>query len=320
MDEQTESQLQDAILYLRLGQPEQAYKITSTLFEQALESEEVIYTNRCCVFWIDSRKRLEQIADPYVRSENTLNEWKSFKDFITRETKVYEPAFYAVKKGFFTNALNSFSELLDCSDSLQKAEMYRRTGICYKKLGDFENARTCLIEANNAHEGLASVLAEMADCYSLCGEDRIGKVLFREAFFQNPEAIDLNFLDSQLIKCLVKNIQNKKGYTGKQLLYWIPVYGVIGGIFNIKRPLSSLEVARLAKNIYQMENEYKDPSCNEEILVPKLLNSYFWLIDHYVLTHESVPKINEILLKIKILDSQIYEAYTNQKGVIKWQN
>ena len=139
MDEQTESQLQDAILYLRLGQPEQAYKITSTLFEQALESEEVIYTNRCCVFWIDSRKRLEQIADPYVRSENTLNEWKSFKDFITRETKVYEPAFYAVKKGFFTNALNSFSELLDCSDSLQKAEMYRRTGICYKKLGDFEN-------------------------------------------------------------------------------------------------------------------------------------------------------------------------------------
>ena len=151
----------------------------------------------------------------------------------------------------------------------------------------------------------------MADCYSLCGEDRIGKVLFREAFFQNPEAIDLNFLDSQLIKCLVKNIQDKKGYTGKQLLYWIPVYGVIGGIFNIKRPLSSLEVARLAKNIYQMENEYKDPSCNEEILVPKLLNSYFWLIDHYVLTHESVPKINEILLKIKILDSQIYEAYTN---------
>lgn len=188
--------------------------------------------------------------------------------------------------------------------------MYKRTGICYKKLGDFENARMCLIEANNAHEGLSSVLAEMADCYSLCGDDRLGKVLFREAFFRNPEFIDIDFLDSQLIKYLIQKVQ-EKGFNGKTLLYWIPVYGVIEGVFNIKRDLSSLEVAKLAKNIYQMENEYKEPYCNTEILVPKLLNSYFWLIDHYVLTHENVSKINEILLKIKILDSKIYEAYTN---------
>lgn len=310
MDNQTETKLQEAILNLRLGQPEEAYEITSSLFEHELESKELVYTNRCCVFWIEAKKRLNQIDDPYERSENTLLEWKSFKNFITHEIEVYEPAFYAVKKGFFTNALNNFSKLLDGSDSLQKAEMYKRTGICYKKLGDFENARMCLIEANNAHEGLSSVLAEMADCYSLCGDDRLGKVLFREAFFRNPEFIDIDFLDSQLIKYLIQKVQ-EKGFNGKTLLYWIPVYGVIEGVFNIKRDLSSLEVAKLAKNIYQMENEYKEPYCNTEVLVPKLLNSYFWLIDHYVLTHENVSKINEILLKIKILDSKIYEAYTN---------
>lgn len=310
MENRIESQLNDAILHLRLGQPEQAYEIISSLFEVQLDSKELIYVTRCCTFWIDSQKRLKKIEDPYERSENTLLEWKSFKSFITREVDVYEPAFYAVKKGFFTNALNSFTQLLESNDSLLKAEMYRRTGICYKKLGDFENAKNCLIEANNSHKGLAAVLAELADCYSLCGEDRIGKVLFREAFFQNPEAIDIDFLDSQLIKCLIKKIQDK-GYSGKNLLYWIPVYGVIGGIFNVKRELTSLEVARLAKNIYQLENEYKDPGCNAEILVPKLLNSYFWLIDHYILKHESVHKINEVLLKIKILDSQIYEAYRN---------
>ena len=58
-----------------------------------------------------------------------------------------------------------------------------------------------------------------------------------------------------------------------------------------------------------MENEIKDPSCNEAILTPKMFNSYFWLIDHYTLTHTSTVKINEILLKIKILDSSIYELY-----------
>ena len=83
----------------------------------------------------------------------------------------------------------------------------------------------------------------------------------------------------------------------------------MNGVFNIKRELSSQEVALLKKDIYAMENEYKDPACNSGILVPHLLNYYFRLMDHYVLAHESVAKINEVLLKIKILDSSVYEAY-----------
>ena len=55
----------------------------------------------------------------------------------------------------------------------------------------------------------ASILAEMADCYALCGEEKTSKVLFREAFFINPETIDLDFLESELIECLVKKTKEK---------------------------------------------------------------------------------------------------------------
>jgi len=40
-----------------------------------------------------------------------------------------------------------------------------------------------------------------------------------------------------------------------------------------------------------------------------MLNCYFWLMDHYDLAKESPAKINEVLLRIKLLDSSVYEMY-----------
>lgn len=310
MDAKTEKDLREALALMELGNPRSAQEIITSLFEieTSFDCKEVIYTNYVLTYWLDSIRRLGNIEDPYEKTDKILTEWKNFINYAAKEKETFKPALYAVQKGYFTNALQIFSSLLEDKDALQKAEMYRKAGICYKKLGDFENARAFLTEANSIYPNLSSVIAELADCYSLCGEDRIGKVLFREAFFTNPEGIDLEFLDSELIKCLIEKT-SEKGFTGKALQYWIPVFGVLLGVFNIKRELTSQEVARLKKNIYAMENEYKDPSCNSEILVPKLLNSYFWQIDHYVLTNENTDKINETLLRIKILDSNVYEQY-----------
>lgn len=308
MEFQTEQSLKEALELMKQGQPFEAQKIIGPLFESDLESKELIYTNKYCVFWLDSIERLRRIEDTCERSENILLEWKNFQNYILREESSYEPALFAVQQGFFSNALEYYKKLLEEKDPLQKAEIYRKTGICYKKLGDFENARTFLTEANNIYPNISSVLAELADCYSLCGEDKFGKVLFREAFFADPANIDLDFLDSELIKCLIEKTKSH-GYSGKALHYWIPVYGVLGGVFNIKRELTSQEVARLRKDLYAMENEIKDPSCNSEILVPRMLNCYFWLMDHYDLAKESPAKINEVLLRIKLLDSSVYEMY-----------
>lgn len=308
MEIQTENNLQQALAFLEQGNPVEAQTLISPLFENYLDSQELIYTNRCCTFWIDSLNRLKAVDDSYERCEKLLVEWKTFQNFISREDQTYEPAYYAVQKGFFSSALKNYAKLLEDKDPVLRAEMHRKSGICYKKLGDYENARVFLKEANNIRPDQSAVLAELADCYSLCGDDRIGKVLFREAFFLDPESIDLDFLDSEMIKWLIGKAK-EKGYSGKPLLYWVPVFGVLYGIFNITRDLTSQEFGRLRNDIYAMENEIKDPSCNEEILIPKMLNSYFWLIDHYTLTHTSTAKINEILLKIKILDSSIYEMY-----------
>lgn len=309
MEIQTEKGLKEALHFLENADPVQAQLIIGKLFEQELGCKELSYTNRCCTFWIESSRRLNGITNSYEKGLRILSDWKSFMEFLKRENFVYEPALYSVQKGYFSSALKYYTKCMDEKDPVHRAEVFKNAGICYKKLGDYENARTCLSEANNICPNIASVLAELADCFSLCGEDRYGKVLFREAFFLSPESIDIDFLDSELIKCLIEKTL-EKGYSGKVLQHWIPVYGILCGIFNIKRELTSQEVGRLKQNIYAMENEFKDPSCNTAVLVPDLLNSYFWLIDHYMLTHAEASNINEILLKIKILDSSIYDTYT----------
>lgn len=308
METQTEQKLKEVLQHIKKGEALLAQQLIDPLLYYDIECKELIYTNRCCIFLVDSIKRINAIEDKYVQSESILQEWKSFQAFIARESIEFEDALLAVQHGFFTNALKKLEVLLDERDSLQRAEIYRKVGICYKKLGNFEQAQICLSEANKIYPNLAPVVAELADCFSLCGEDKFGKVLFREAFFLSPESIDIDFLDSQLIKCLI-DITKQKGFTGKFINLWVPINGVLNGVFNIRRQLNSQEVIKLRKDIYAMENEIKDPSCNEKVLTPLLLNKYFWLVDHYIQTRESPSKINDVLLKIRLLDSNVYENY-----------
>ena len=310
MDSQTEKGLQEALVYLESGNPVKAHKIIGNLFQTALECPELMYTTLICTFWNGTVTRLATIENPYERGETLLTEWKSFLTYISKQKNQYKPAFFAIQKGIFSLALRNYSELFNLPDNPQKAEIYRKAGMCYKKLGSFENACSCLSEANKIQSNQACILAELADCYSLCGNDRSAKILFREAFYIAPEKIDLDFLDSGLIRSLIDNLEPKK-YSKRVLAEWIPVYGVLWGIFNIKKELSSHELGKLKQDIYAMEMEYKNPSCDAEVLVPRLLKNYFWLIDQYNMKSNMDAQVNEVLLKIKILDLYIYKLYTN---------
>ena len=91
---------------------------------------------------------------------------------------------------------------------------------------------------------------------------------------------------------------------------WLPVYGALDGVLNVKRELKALELGKLKQSIYMLENELREKDVkNKKILVPRLINYYFWLIDHYMSGTVEKPKIDEILLRIKLLDEKIYNRY-----------
>lgn len=308
MEIQTEKGLQEALAIIAQGNFAKATAMLGKLFENDLESGEIFFTARCCKFWGEVTSRLVSMDTPYERGETLLSEWKNFMSFTSKEKTPYRPAINTVQRGVFSLALKNYSKLFEERDKSMRTNAYWKAGVCYKKLGQFDTAQSCLVEANSIQGDKAPMIAELADCYCLCGDDRPGKLLFREAFFLDPLRIELDFLDSELIRCLVEKTA-EKGYAGQLLQSWIPVYGVLWGIFNIKRELRSQEVIKLRQDIYSLENELKEPGTEHAILMPRLINLYFWLIDYYGLTNDNSKKINEVLLKIKLLDSAIYDLY-----------
>ena len=307
MGTQSEKQIALAYQFLAAGNPKQAKQILEDALTDDLENKEIIFGIRCCSFWIDTMHILPT-KEAFEQGEMLVNQWKSFQTFISRETVNHEKAVYATCRGVFSLALAGYQRLYSEKDPALKAEAFRKSGLCYKKLGEYEMALESLQEANKIAPGTAAGTAEMADCYALYGDEKLAKLLFREAFFIDARKIDLNFLDSELICLLIRQVA-LKGYNGAALQEWIPVYGVLFGVFNVKRELSAPEVGKLKQEIFARENEAKNPTSDMETLTPRLINLYFWLIDHYVMSNDSVTKINEVLLKIKLLAPEIHAMY-----------
>lgn len=313
MNIQTEEELDKAYSLIEEGKTSEAKQILAEALEYNFDSEELKFALWCCSYWNDFIRRLPGL-EKYEQGESLINRWKTFKIDVDRQKMIFPKAVYAVQKGVFTLAFNVYKTFLDDKDSfgltsLQKSEISRKLGLCYKKLGKYEDALNCLADANLRQPSSADILSEMADCFALCGEDKKAKVLFREAFFIDAQKVEIEFLDSELICSLIEQVK-AKGYTGAALKEWIPVFGVLYGVFNMKRELKSHEAARLRQEIYAKENELKNPANNEDVLIPKLINMYFWLIDYYVRSGEGAGRINECLLQIRVHNESIYKMYT----------
>jgi len=280
-------------------------------FELALsldfEAPEVLWSLKCANFWSERLVRLETLPNPFERGEYVLAQWKAYSAFASKLACDFERALFAFKSFAFSLALGQYSALPPEEEESHEADLALRTGICLKGTGDYVGALRSLEAAARERKEDAEVLAQLADAYALQGEERKSKALFREAFFIAPGRIDVDLLESTMIRRLAAKVASL-GYKGVELQEWIPVYGAILGIFTIKRELKAVEVGKLRQSIYQLENESREEG--GAALAPRLINRYFWLIDHYIAAKEDRAKIDEVLLKVRLLDQSIYKQYT----------
>jgi tetratricopeptide (TPR) repeat protein len=273
------------------------------------ESLEVLWSLKCANFWSERLSRLDALPNPFERGEYAILQWKSFAGFASKLTGDFEPALFAFKRFAFSLALAQYDALPPDEKESHEADLALRVGICLKGSGDYVGALRSLEAAAHERKEDAEVLAQLADAYALQGDERSSKALFREAFFLAPQRIGMEFLECGMIRRLAAKVA-ALGYKGPEVAEWIPVYGAMLGVFTIKRELKSVEVGKLRQSIYQLENEAKESGDDRSALVPRLINRYFWLIDHYIAAKEDRARIDEVLLKIRLLDQSIYKQYT----------
>jgi tetratricopeptide (TPR) repeat protein len=293
----------------RNGAIEESASLLNEAHSIDYENKSVLTALKCTRFWLDRFEKLDSQFENFEKAEFLIKQWIIFSgSFIQNLVIPFEDGLYSLKIGIFRTALKYYSRVRE-GDSDPEPEILLRIGRCHKALGDYERAITSLEKALKRNSQSSPILAELADCYFMIDKIRNSKVFFREAFFINPQLIDIDLLEADIIVKLVEEVKNR-GYSGRELKEWLPVYAVIFGVFNVKRELRPIEYGKLKQTIYSLKNELQE-SEEKSLLMPKLINHYFWLIDHYLCINKDWETVEEILLNIKLLHIGIYEQYTN---------
>ena len=317
---------------LKEGNAVSALGFLREALETDFEHQEVLYALKCLNWWLEKMKRLDGLSDPYERGEYILSQWKSYFAFLDRMGEAWLPSRegadscqYALKCFVFSRALEYFLVLLKDGANQQDPALLLQTGRCCKGAGNWDDALKYLEQAGAFRRDDGAILSELADVNALLGDARAAKVLFREAFFLDPQGIDLSAMESEMIIGLRDRVASL-GYTGEELAEWVPVWGCIWGIFSIKRELKPVELGRLKQSILSLENEFRNQPKPETqlqgsvvpqrgksganpLVKPRLLNRYFWLIDHCEHSRDTSGLMDETMLKIKFIDPAIYEQY-----------
>ncbi|WP_223292762.1 tetratricopeptide repeat protein [Breznakiella homolactica] len=272
------------------------------------EHPEVVYALKCVNWWTDRTKSLGDIHSPYDRGGFILSQWNAFYTFLDRIGPGYERCIFAVRRYVFSAALLAFQDILGEGINEHDPGLLLQVGRCYKGVGNFDLALKYLEQAARFRREDGETLSHLADVNALLGETRAAKALFREAFFTDPQSIDLRSLDSELIRLLADRVRDL-GYKSPELEEWIPIYGALYGVFSVRRELKQVELGRLKQAIFSLENEVRSRTESKALTLPRLINRYFWLLDHYITAGEDPVLIEETMLKIKVLDPAIYELY-----------
>ncbi|TVR69807.1 MAG: tetratricopeptide repeat protein [Spirochaetaceae bacterium] len=271
------------------------------------ESDDVVASLKYTNFWKDRQERVAVLGDPFEQGEYLLAQWTVFQDFVQRIDRPVELLINALRQHVFGLALRFYREVYQDASN-RDAALLVRIARCYKGSGDYERSRRFLQAAAAVRPDDAEILAELADILALVNETSAAKAFFREAFFIDAQKIDIARLESELIQRLVRAVANR-GIEGPALLEWIPVYGFLFGVLNVKREIRSIEFGRLKQSIYELERELREGTGDADLIRPRLINRYFWLIDHYVAVKESQGKVEEVLLKIRSVDDDVYHQY-----------
>jgi len=265
---------------------------------------------KCAVFWKDRWVRAKALHTPEARGDFLLKEWQGFLNrFRVHLDEPFEAGVEAIRGSVYDQAARCYLEQMEFEAEARRPEFQLKAAAAYKSYGAFDMALENLELVLQARPEDAGALAEMADCFEAVGNLSQSRLFFREAFYLNAQAVDVENLRSQVIRSLGDKLASE-GLTDAERKEWIPVYAVIQGVFNVKRDLKPLELGQLKQGINALKAELHDGTDSRGVL-PKLLNRYFWLIDHFFSIKEDRSKIEDILLNIKLLDAKIYELYTH---------
>ena len=308
-DETVKRLIHKAYEQLKASDAENAAAILEEALQIDFDKEETKHALKSVNWWIEHTSPVKDMQNPYEKGSFLLSQLKLYYTFLENVKGNYDLCQYAIRRYVFSLALNYFKDILGDGVNKHDPGLLLLIGRCYKGVGNYDEAKKYLLQAIRFRREDGETLAELADVNALLGETTTAKLLFREAFFLNPEKIEIRAMESEMILKLRNKLLEEKNYSEEELREWIPVYGKLWGVFTVTRELKQIEVGRLKQSIHTHETEYRGNPSQSKTKIPKLINHYFWLLDYYEKTNADMELIDGVLAKIQVTDKEIYDRY-----------
>lgn len=296
-----------ALELLKRGEADAAVSELENALRVDYEDAETLRTLKCVHWWIEKLSSLDEIAGNYDKAYYIMGRWDAFYEFLAEIGRGDDRCGYAVRHFVYGRALEIF-RAVDAEGPRHDPDLLLRKGRCFKGVGEYDNALECLKQVIQHMPRNGEALAEIADVYALSGDIPNAKGFFREAFFYNKGEIELNALESDIITDLAEKVRSA-GIKGDAVAEWVPVYGALLRVFNVKRALKPAELGKLKQDVFILENDVNTKSEENQTTIPRLIKHYLRLLDHYEDSEEDTNQIREIHLRIKFIDPAIYDRY-----------
>lgn len=301
----------NALTYIREAKFDKALEMMENVLHNNADFPAVVEAIKSIKFW--ENRWLKIMRQPLGKEQADLliNEWNNYLNFIKsfKLTENFNKVFVTFKNLIYKKIIKNLILEFEKSD-VPSLDLLKKLGSIFFEIEDYNKAIEILEYAKKFNSKDSFILSLLAESYYFTGNEKEALLLFKEAFFYEPSKIDLSLLKSDPIKKLKEVILND-GIPEKYLSEWIPVYGTVLNIFNIRREISKDEINKIISDADEIEMELNNPHLNKEIAIPRLINKYLWIIEYYFFQLSNKNYTRIYLNKLKNINFKIYEKYLN---------
>ena len=287
-----------AVQYIRHGSFQEALRFIPDHHEQ------VRYMLQ---FWQLRSRAFEKQQNQHKLADMIIQEWKVFYRLYLQVGLDME-YYRSIREWVFTLLKGTCRKALDGTQVTD--DITYCLGVSHVMLREYQDALNWVKHLVAKEQNNMRSIALLACCWERLGHDYQARLLYREAYYQDPDAVQTACLSSQIIDAVIERILHFR-YPVESIQYWIPVFGRIFSLFNVKRALTTLEYSSLVKRVRKLESSLGDEASKEDIsMLPKLLNGYLWMIDYHKALGKNQDRVLELEQQLQEADEHIYQLYS----------
>lgn len=265
-------------------------------YPQDKDLEEILATVR---FW-KHRQEYFLLQDEATGGEELFQEWWKYEHFRRENHYTNLKIYQSIRYFVFSRLVEILIELYQLSP-VPRRDILVMLGEVFLSLGMVDRAIETLEYALSLgkSEDDVSLYVLLGNAYGEAGQEEMASVMYNDALYINPPMVEVEKITYPPLQKLAELIASH-GVKRELVGEWLPVYAFVHGTLKHKRELSSRAHYELRQRITMLEQTIKYDKKAIDVLVPRLINSYLWMLDYYL--YQAKAKNNARALANKIVE------------------